>query len=1250
MSEYTRESEFMDERVSAYSMVAREHPTDEAMGVFQFASTFRRASCCVLFFVNLFWLLFTIVLGITGLNPINDHFIGKVGMHIPEDDYQQRLNAYEVAKEKADMALTVAKCAREDAADPITLVMLKGRFTFEGRGNALTKSGLETLRAREQRILGESGWKDRCLAVYKTSYPDCDIDYGTRYMTGYGNTTFATASEEGCQLPFSPVYMFEKYGDPNFEDIPGTIERIQTNNIDWLSFVDMMHKDFTASNLKSKIMVSQIYAGTPRHSVEYYVGGDDLERIDQGLSITYYTTKRREREQEHLHHWIEKNLATWLDNQFHKTPIRTLYSYSLYDPISDAVVEDLNLLIVALLFVVLYMWFYTGSLFVTACGIFQILMSFFGANLLYRYCWPHEDGLGYNFFTLFCALSLFIIMGIGADDIFVYWDTWQGSATVYFKTVAHRMSHVYAHAATAMAVTSATTILAFVSNLSSPFVGIRTFGVFSALLVFVNYCAVITFFPCVVLVYDESFKHRKYWWDPLWQLLRRVSCRCPTRSWSGLGQFEAPTDSEAPAPSTERRSIGARASSGRNLMEGRRSLDAVGRRSLDGGGRRSLDRVPSRRSLGTVRTSIAGGDYADPLPRWFRNRYAPFLIKRSKWVAGLLVAFWALFLVFASLIEVSPFRLYELLPITSNFHQFTLIKQEWRPKSSAPLRVHVLYGLDHRDPLNIHGVKIAAFEERESGRPNWDTTFDLNSIAAQMQLYSTAEELAYEPRRGLKVNTEYGINTQLEGSTTGSLEQTADGGASSALQNPYGIQSFLHALAQWENVSEVVDVAAGSYRKKDVVESSCVPCFPTFNIHPAPSTLDAGYYDTQEGDIVGGLIQNGTSDLIDDCRCNGFFPIPTSVCLHETRGSSVQTILKCQSGDENVPTQIREFVRAAATNADESWWSDFVYAIADDDGNFERMALYEIQVQSVLSRFDHDFRQGLRMAKKWDDWADDHNGDPSHPLKVLVYVETSEDWIVTSSLGPSAFGSMLLSLCLSWVLLLLSTGNFITACLAVVTIGMVCTIVIGFINIVGWGLGPLESVLIVIVVGFSIDYTVHLADSFMNSRSTTREAKVRDAVTHTGSSVLSGAVSTLTASIPMFFAQVIFFQKFGAFVFMTIALSLIYSLGFFCSLLIHFGPMGTSGSLSKYYGGLVTKMHKHMVELEKQQAAIDQDRIHIMDAIPEAEASFDTTHEKSFLGDSSQSEESKALESESVIQHPKFREPGRNAKVDMNHG
>ena len=120
------------------------------------------------------------------------------------------------------------------------------------------------------------------------------------------------------------------------------------------------------------------------------------------------------------------------------------------------------------------------------------------------------------------------------------------------------------------------------------------------------------------------------------------------------------------------------------------------------------------------------------------------------------------------------------------------------------------------------------------------------------------------------------------------------------------------------------------------------------------------------------------------------------------------------------------------------------------------------------------------------------------------------------------------------------------------------TIVLGFLTVSGWGLGVLESILIVIVIGFSVDYTVHLADSYMQSRAIDREGKVTDALTHTGMSVLSGAISTILASIPMLFTQIIFFFKFGVFILLTIVLSLIFSLFFFASVLAEIGPSASA--------------------------------------------------------------------------------------------
>ena len=204
----------------------------------------------------------------------------------------------------------------------------------------------------------------------------------------------------------------------------------------------------------------------------------------------------------------------------------------------------------------------------------------------------------------------------------------------------------------------------------------------------------------------------------------------------------------------------------------------------------------------------------------------------------------------------------------------------------------------------------------------------------------------------------------------------------------------------------------------------------------------------------------------------------------------------------------------------------------------------------------------------------------------MVYLPGAQFWAVSAELVPSGVSNMLISLLLAFVVLALASGNYVTAFLATWTIGMIVTIVLGFIQMAGWGLGTLESVLIVIVIGFSVDYTVHLADSYGASSGLTREAKVADALTHTGASVLSGAISTLGASLPLFGAQIIFFFKFGVFIFITIGLSLLFSLGFFAAALSVAGPLGDAGALATLYKPCVVKAQAHIDDLAEDQARL----------------------------------------------------------------
>lgn len=164
-------------------------------------------------------------------------------------------------------------------------------------------------------------------------------------------------------------------------------------------------------------------------------------------------------------------------------------------------------------------------------------------------------------------------------------------------------------------------------------------------------------------------------------------------------------------------------------------------------------------------------------------------------------------------------------------------------------------------------------------------------------------------------------------------------------------------------------------------------------------------------------------------------------------------------------------------------------------------------------------------------------------------------------LVKSAVNGIVMGLCLTLPLLIIMTTNWIVALMCCLTISLIIVGVIGIIPLAGWKLGILESLNLTLVVGLAVDYVVHLADGYVRSQKHSRVDKVRETLGHVGISVLSGACTTIGASIFMLFAQILFFFQFGIFMFCTIGLSIFYALFFFTTLLSLLGPEGNTGSI-----------------------------------------------------------------------------------------
>ena len=162
----------------------------------------------------------------------------------------------------------------------------------------------------------------------------------------------------------------------------------------------------------------------------------------------------------------------------------------------------------SVIFVCCYMIWHTQSAIIAAGGIACVAASFPVCAWVYRVVLDIEWMGAFNF------IALFLVIGIGADDIFVVVDYWRQaragrcSRTGVTTDRTLRLAWALEHAAVSMACTSATTAVAFATNFGSPIPPARLFGIFMSSLVVANYALVLLVFPSFVVLHDRMVTAR----------------------------------------------------------------------------------------------------------------------------------------------------------------------------------------------------------------------------------------------------------------------------------------------------------------------------------------------------------------------------------------------------------------------------------------------------------------------------------------------------------------------------------------------------------------------------------------------------------------------------------------------------------------------------------------------------------------------------------------------------------------------
>jgi len=246
---------------------------------------------------------------------------------------------------------------------------------------------------------------------------------------------------------------------------------------------------FSISNQKSAYSRSMIYYGYPLAGG--CAGGTDKYETDRENFKKYVMSE--------IYDDITK--ATDLEED---KDINIYYFMGaiLFDVFIDLLLRDGYNAFGSIFVVYLYLVGNTGSWFLATFGMIEIIMSIPTAWFLYSCLFQLKYFAGLN------MLAIFIVLAIGADDIFVFLDAYKQSAhegPEVLVDLETRMSWVYRRAGTAMLITSATTCSAFLCTCFTPLAEIMSFGIMASLVILMDYIWVMTLFCTACTIYHNMY-------------------------------------------------------------------------------------------------------------------------------------------------------------------------------------------------------------------------------------------------------------------------------------------------------------------------------------------------------------------------------------------------------------------------------------------------------------------------------------------------------------------------------------------------------------------------------------------------------------------------------------------------------------------------------------------------------------------------------------------------------------------------
>jgi hypothetical protein len=398
-----------------------------------------------------------------------------------------------------------------------------------------------------------------------------------------------------------------------------------------------------------------LFAETKSSQVDQYFSRDNLQsNITQ--SIMYFQGKQRDMDQ-FLESLYRDLLWERDQNDFYPDMIYTWENgYLQRLEANDALYHDILWSIGSLVVIGAMILLKVQDVFEFFFGILGLLLAF---TTSYYWCMNHFD---IPEITLLHVAGLFVMLGIGADDIFLMIDSYEHAKValeqggldgdedglneddhpINLERIRSRMLWAYSTAGGMMLVSSLTAAVCFFSNAFGVLLVIQEFGIYMGMVVLINFLHVMTILPSAILVNDVYIKpwKKRCFGCILDNCRAKNGERRTTKLDSDLGMFQSNLG-EVEDDS---------ANNSQNICAITDDLVAANETSED-----EVEMIlePLPRSQDSDQTENASGRTAayrmNRTDSWLLGRYAPFLIRRRVSILVVSVMFASLLGIFGIL-------------------------------------------------------------------------------------------------------------------------------------------------------------------------------------------------------------------------------------------------------------------------------------------------------------------------------------------------------------------------------------------------------------------------------------------------------------------------------------------------------------------------------------------------------------------------------------------------------------------------